>query len=221
MCGRYTLATPSDDLIEAFDLPGLTFEYMARYNIAPGQPAPVVAEDGRGRRMGLLKWGLVPAWKGEPGSGLINARAETVATKASFREAFARRRCLVPADGFYEWRREAETGRKTPFWIHPVDQAVLTFAGIWETWTHVAADPLHTFAILTTSANEDVRHVHDRMPVIVPVEDRARWLDRATAEPSLEAILAPAPPRTLECHPVDRRVNRVAEDDAGLIERVG
>jgi putative SOS response-associated peptidase YedK len=220
VCGRYTLATPADDLVEAFDLPGLTFEYMARYNIAPGQRAPVVAEDGRGRRMGLLQWGLVPAWKEEPRAGLINARAESVATKPSFREAFARRRCLVPADGFYEWRRETDTGRKTPFWIHPLGDPLLTFAGIWESWTRTGVEPLHTFAILTTSANEDVRHVHDRMPVIVRDEDRARWMDRATAVSSLNPILAPAPGRTLECHPVDSRVNRVSEDDAGLVEPV-
>jgi putative SOS response-associated peptidase YedK len=221
VCGRYTLATPADDLVEAFDLPGLTFDYFARFNIAPGQNAPVVAEDGRGRRMGLLRWGLVPAWKDEPGAGFINARAETVQTKASFREAFARRRCLVPADGFYEWRKEdAATGGKRPFWIHPVDGSVLSFAGIWESWSRPGADPRHAFAILTTEASADVSHVHDRMPVLVGREDRARWLDRTTELPSLLPILGSAPVGTLVCRPVDVRVNRVGEDDPGLIEPV-
>jgi len=220
VCGRYTLATPAEDLVEAFDLPGLTFDYFARYNIAPGQAAPVVAEDGRGRRMGLLQWGLVPAWKEEAGTGLINARAESVETKASFREAFARRRCLVPADGFYEWRKEEAGGGKTPFWIHAVDGHVLAYAGIWETWMRPGLDPRHTFAILTTEASEDMRHVHHRMPVVIGVEDRLRWLDRTTARASLRALLHPAPADTLECRRVAPRVNRVGDDDAGLIEPV-
>jgi len=219
VCGRYTLATPADDLVEAFDLPGLTFDYFARYNIAPGQAAPVVAEDGRGCRMGLLQWGLLPAWKDEPGAGFINARAETVETKASFGEAFSRRRCLVPADGFYEWRKEGTAaGGKTPFWIHPSDGVVLSFAGIWETWSRPGLDPRHAFAILTTEASVDVRRVHDRMPVVIGAGDRARWLDRTTEPSSLRSLLGPAPVGTLECRQVDRRVNKVKEDDPGLIE---
>lgn len=218
MCGRYSLAAPEDELIEAFDLPGLTFEYRPRYNIAPRQLAPVVAEDDRGRRIGLIEWGFLPAWKDEPTGSLINARAESVARKSSFREAFARRRCLVPADGFYEWRRKG--GRKMPHWIHPADGGVISFAGIWESWKAPGTEPRHTFAILTTDANADVVPIHDRMPAIVALEDRDRWLDRATTLEGLEDLLVPAPDGVLEVREVSARVNRPDHDDAGLIEAV-
>lgn len=218
MCGRYTLATPPDDLVEAFDLPGLTFDYFARFNIAPGTAAPVVAEDRRGRRIGLLQWGFAPSWRDDPGSGHINARAETVTTKTSFREAFARRRCLLPADGFYEWRRE--DGAKIPYWIHPSDGHLISFAGIWESWVRPGVEPRHTFAILTTEANADVRPIHERMPVVVPPADRTTWLDRSSDARSVTALLRPALNGTLTSHVVDARVNRTDADDSGLVEPV-
>ena len=216
MCGRYALATEADELIEAFDLPGLTFEYCARYNIAPSQDAPVVAEDARGRRMGLLTWGLAPRRMDDPGTGFVNARSESVQEKPSFREAFERRRCLVPADGFYEWRREGS--RKVPYWIHPPDGAVISLAGIWERWERPEAPARNTFAILTTQANEDVRRIHDRMPVVVTEPDRHLWLDRFSDPRAVSRLLRPALPGTFRSHPVSMRVNRPSEDDAGLIE---
>ncbi len=216
MCGRYTLAAGADELVEAFDVPAPTFELTPRYNIAPSQAVPVVAEDRHGRRMGLLTWGLVPGWIEEPGAGMINARSESVATKPSFREAFARRRCLVPADGFYEWRREG--AKKTPYWIHAADRGLLAFAGIWETWSRPGAEPRHTFAILTTDASADVAPIHDRMPVLVAAADRDRWLDRNAPAVGLSDLLHPAPAGTLVSHTVSPRVNKPVEDDAGLIE---
>ncbi len=219
MCGRYTLATPADELVEAFDVGTLTFDWSARYNVAPGQDAPIVAEDARGRRMGLMRWGFVPGWRDEPGTGFVNARAESVARKPSFGEAFARRRCLVPADGVYEWRTTA--GTKQPFWIHPRAGGLLTFAGIWETWRRPEEEPRHGFAILTTEANADVAPVHDRMPVVVEREDRGRWLARSTSPEEAAALLRPAPTGALDLRLVSTRVNRVAEDDAGLLEPVG
>jgi putative SOS response-associated peptidase YedK len=212
MCGRYTLAPGADELVEAFDVPGLTFDYFARYNIAPGQAAPVVAEDAHGRRIGLLAWGLVPAWMEDSGPGFINARAESVASKASFREAFARRRCLVPADGFYEW------ARKVPYWLHPTRGGVISFAGIWETWRRPGAEPRHAFAILTTEANSDLRPIHDRMPVVVEEADRDLWLDRSSGVERVGALLRPAPDGTFVSRAVSARVNRAGEDDAELIE---
>ena len=217
MCGRYTLGTDEEALIEAFDVSSLTFDFVPRYNIAPGQQAPVVAEDGHGRRIGQLTWGLVPSWADAPKSGLINARSESVANKPSFREAFRLRRCLVPADGFYEWKRTA--AGKVPYWFHPPDGGVLSFAGIWESWSRPGADPRHTYAILTTPANEDTATVHDRMPVVVEAHDRDSWLARATDERALLALLRPAHAGTFAAHPVSARVNRVSEDDSGLIER--
>jgi putative SOS response-associated peptidase YedK len=216
MCGRYALVSGAEELVEAFDVPPPGFELVARYNIAPGQDVPVVAEDRRGRRMGLLRWGLVPGWKDQPGSGLVNARSETVRTTPSFRDAFSRRRCLVPADGFYEWRREGD--RKVPHWFHPRDGSVVSFAGIWERWSRPDAEPRHTFAILTTDANEDVVPIHDRMPVVVAPEHRALWLSRASDSDDLAGILRPAPRGTFGSHEVSTRVNRADEDDPGLIE---
>ena len=218
MCGRYTLAPEEEALIEAFDVSSLTFDFFPRYNIAPGQQAPVVAEDRLGRRIGLLTWGLVPSWMDEPKSGFINARSDSVALKRSFREAFQRRRCLIPADGFYEWQRTP--GGKVPHWLHPPDGGLVSFAGIWESWSRPGAEPRHTFAILTTEANEDTAPVHDRMPVVVEASDRDSWLSRGADERALRSLLRPAPAGTFRTHPVSIRVNRVSEDDASLIESV-
>ena len=223
MCGRYTLAVPEDALLEAFDVPDLTFDYAPRYNVAPGGPAPVVAEDGDGRRIGLLEWGFLPSWKDEPTNPFVNARAESVASKRSFAEAFRRRRCLVPADGFYEWR--SEDGRKVPYWFHPSDGGVISFAGIWETWRPPgsgdgADEARHTFAILTTDANADVSPVHHRMPVVIPASGRDHWLDRAASVDALEDLLSAPPDGAFEARRVSARVNRADADDARLIEPV-
>jgi putative SOS response-associated peptidase YedK len=218
VCGRYTLASDADELVEAFDVPPPTFEHSPRYNIAPSQNAPVVAADRHGRRIGLLSWGLVPGWVDEPRPGIINARSESLTEKPSFREAFERRRCLVPADGFYEWKKEGRA--KVPYWIRPRDRSVMSFAGIWERWTRPGAEPRHSFAIITTDANEDVAAIHDRMPVVIAPADRDRWLRRATDASALLRMLSPAPAESLTSHAVSTRVNRPTEDDAGLIEPV-
>jgi putative SOS response-associated peptidase YedK len=219
MCGRYSLAAGTEELVEEFEVPWPTFQLVPRYNIAPTQDVPVVAQDRHGRRMGLLTWGLVPGWADEPGVGIINARAESVAQKPSFREALERRRCLVPADGFYEWRKEG--GSKIPYWIHPPRGGLISFAGIWERWSRPGAQPRHTFAIITTDASEDVAGIHERMPVVVAAADRGRWLDRSADREQLLALLRPAPPGSLVPRQVSTRVNRPVDDDEGLIEPVG
>ncbi|HUF75997.1 MAG TPA: SOS response-associated peptidase [Longimicrobiales bacterium] len=218
MCGRYTLAASTEELVEELEVPWPSFALEPRYNIAPSQDVPVVAEDRHGRRVGLLTWGLVPGWADEPGAGIINARGESVADKPSFREAFERRRCLVPADGFYEWRKEG--GSKIPYWIHPPGGGLISFAGIWERWGRAGAEPRHTLAIITTNASEDVAEVHDRMPVVVAPPDRGRWLARSSEHEELIALLRPAPRGSLARRQVSPRVNRPAEDDVGLIEPV-
>lgn len=218
MCGRYTLAAATSELVEALDVPMPDFELVARYNIAPGQDAPVVAEDRRGRRMGLLTWGLVPGWMDEPSKPLINARSESVLERPSFREAFGRRRCLVPADGFYEWREEG--GRNVPFWIHPEGGGLLSFAGIWERWSRPGAEARHTFAILTMPSSPALAEVHDRMPVVIAEKDREAWLDRGTDVEGALALLRGGPVPSYELRPVSTRVNRPTDDDAGLIEPV-
>lgn len=209
MCGRYTLTAPADELVETFDVPALSFELRPRFNVAPGQEAPIVATDRKGRRMGLMRWGFEPASGRSEKGGWINARSESVMRRASFEEAFRRRRCLVPADGFYEWRREH--GAKIPYWFHRSGRALFSFAGIWEG---------RTFAILTTAANDDVRAVHDRMPVLIAPQDRGAWLDRETPADVLAGMMAPSPAGTFASHPVSTRVNRPDDDDPRLVEPV-
>jgi putative SOS response-associated peptidase YedK len=222
VCGRYTLATPAEELVETFGVGELSYDWFAGYNISPGQDAPVVAEDRRGRRIGLLRWGLAPAWMDEPGTGFVNARAESVVNKPSFREAYRRRRCLVPADGFYEWSRPspATDGVKQPFWFHPRGGGLVSFAGLWETWQRPDLDARYTFTILTTEANADVRSVHDRMPLVIAPDERDTWLARTSSPERLAALLNPAPDGTFDTHPVSTRVNRTTENDRELIAPV-
>jgi putative SOS response-associated peptidase YedK len=209
MCGRYTVTAGATELIETFDVPELSFEHHPRYNVAPSQDAPVVASDRHGRRIGLMRWGFEPAGALSGRGVWINARAESVARRATFREAFRRRRCLVPADGFYEWRREGR-GR-IPYWFHARDRGLFSLAGIWEG---------RTFAILTTDANDDVRAVHDRMPVVVAPGERAAWMDRDAPPEILARMLGPAPAGTFESWAVSGRVNRPDPEGPSLIEPV-
>lgn len=218
MCGRYTLAAGTPELVEAFDVPLPDFDWAPRYNLAPGQEVPVVAEDRHGRRIGMLTWGFVPGWTDEPGKPLINARSESVLRRPAFREAFERHRCLVPADGFYEWKHEG--GAKLPFWIHPSRGGLVSFAGIWDRWSRAGREPRNTFAILTMPASGEVAGIHDRMPVVIDAEDRAEWLDRGTDGSAALALLREGRLPVYECRPVSTRVNRTQEDDAALLEPV-
>jgi putative SOS response-associated peptidase YedK len=219
MCGRYTLTVPGDALIEAFDLSSLP-ELRPRYNVAPTQEAPVVrAADDGGRRLDLLKWGLVPYWAEDPsiGNRMINARAETAADKPSFRTSFKKRRCLVAADGFYEWKK-AEGGTKQPYFIHLRDGSPFAFAGLWDRWRRDDREIL-SFTILTTAPNELVRPLHDRMPVILPRGDYGLWLDPEVSDRQrLTALLEPYDPGAMEAYPVSRFVNAPANDGPRCIE---
>ena len=219
MCGRYSLTTPVDHLIEVFDVPPVTFDYRPRYNIAPSQAVPVVSSDKRGARLGLLRWGLVPAWADDPviGSLMINARAETLLDKPSFRKAAVSRRCLVPADGFYEWAKEGN--RKVPYWIHSPDREPMGLAGIWERWHPNGPEPVYCMAIITVDANEGIQHLHHRMPAIVPAVHRKAWLDAETPVADALSLLEPYE-GVLEAYPVSTLVNSPANDEPGCIERV-
>lgn len=220
MCGRYTLSTPMDDLVEVFDVPPVTFDHEPRYNIAPTQEAPVVASDRRGIRMGLMRWGLVPSWADDPsiGSRMINARAETLRTKPSFKEAVVARRCLVPADGFYEWVWEGSG--KVPYWIHDPNRSPMSLAGLWERWKGGGQEPVYSFTIITVAPNEAVRSLHDRMPAIVPEGERATWLDKSVRTENALEILRPYEGE-LAAYAVSTLVNSPANDIPECIEPVG
>lgn len=225
MCGRFTLSHTLDQIAARFDAEvGPLLEAMPRYNIAPTQPVAVVLQNGT-RYIDVLKWGLVPSWAKDPsiGSRLINARAETLAEKPSFRTALARRRCLVPASGFYEWKEadNPEEGGKTPQFIHAKDGGLLAFAGLWDEWTEPDGSPLRTCTIITTAPNQLMASIHDRMPVILAPEDEGYWLDGNVSRPQdLLPLLVPAPADILDAYPVSRRVNSPAADDISLVARV-
>ena len=214
MCGRYSLTTPVEGIRRLFDFAALP-NLPARYNIAPTQPAPVVRRGGDGRReLALLRWGLVPSWAKDAsiGSRLINARAETVADKPAFRAAFKSRRCLVVADGFYEWRKLGDG--KQPYRITLADGGPFAFAGLWERWAPAAGEAIESFAIVTTDANPRLRPIHDRMPVILDPAGHETWLDGG---PAALTLLRPFPGDALAVHAVDRRVNNPRHDDPACI----
>lgn len=199
-------------------------DFPPRYNIAPSQPVPIVIreQDGQGgsrRRFLLVRWGLVPSWAKEmPQSILINARAETIAEKPSFRGAFRHHRALMPADGFYEWKAQG-SGPKQPFFIRRRDRKPFAMAAVWDIWMPAGGSELDSCAIVTTEANETLKPVHHRMPVILDEKDWDLWLDPGATEKELLALLRPAPDDLMEAIPVSTRINRVANDDPSLQER--
>lgn len=226
VCGRYTLYSSPEDVAEYFDLDRVP-ELPRRYNIAPTQDVPLVRRppDGeanessdRAREMVSARWGLVPFWADDPDDlpTMINARAETVAEKPAFRVAFSRRRCVLPASGFYEWR---PTGNgKQPYHIRRVDETPLALAGLWERWRSDDGRELESCLIIVTEANELLRPIHDRMPVILRREEMPRWLDPDAERNELEELLRPYGGDDLRGHPVSRRVNSPANDDPSLVQ---
>ena len=218
MCGRFTLHTLPDVLQDHFGVDQLPSELAPSYNIAPSQDIAAVRMLGERRRLDMLRWGLVPAWAKDVKIGyrMINARAETVADKPAWRTAFRLRRCLIPADGFYEWRRTADG--KQPYHIRMKDGGVFGLAGIWE--RREAADGvLESCSIIVTEANDTIRPVHDRMPVIIAPGDYGAWLDPGLRDPgALQHYLRAWPAGEMEVYPVSSRVNRPVNNDAHCIE---
>ncbi len=215
MCGRYTLATPDPAQLRARFPLGERLELRRRFNVAPGDDVPAVVqrEEGAEPEGMLLRWGLVPFWASDPGEigvKTINARAETVAERPAYRDAFVRRRCLVVADGFYEW------SGGVPHWITRPDGAPFAFAGLWSSWRPKGAgrdvEPLRSCAIVTTAAAGPVRDLHDRMPVILDPAQEALWIDPSTPPPALHEALAPGAPPALAFRPVSRAVNDARHD---------
>jgi putative SOS response-associated peptidase YedK len=221
VCGRFAQQRPASELAEIFAAEPLTDEIGARFNVAPTDPALVVVQRDERRAIVVYGWGLVPHWAEGPGVGgarAINARAETLTRSPLFRESLVRRRCLVPVDAFYEWRREGSV--RQPFAIRRRDRAPLALAGLWAG----RRDPdsglvSRTFSIVTTVANELIRPLHDRMPVVIPPEAWARWLDpRPYDTGELQGLLVPAPSDALEMYSVATLVNNVRNDGPELLE---
>jgi putative SOS response-associated peptidase YedK len=217
MCGRMVQSSPREVLAEAFGVEEIEAEPLPeRYNVAPAQPVYAVVGKGPRPVLTALRWGLVPWWAKDPsiGSRMINAKAEGIAAKPAFREAWRKRRCLVPADAFYEWKKEpagAGRVRRTPFAIRLKDGRPMALAGLWERW-----GDLLTCTVITTSANELLAPIHGRMPVVLDPSDWKRWLD---GEAGLE-LLSPAPPQRFEVFAVSERVNRVSNEGPELLEPV-
>ena len=223
MCGRYCLTTAPEAIRRLCKVTSPLPNLPARYNIAPTQDVTVVrpAKEGQGRELALLRWGLVPRWADSPKIGyrMINARAETVATKPAFRAAFRARRCLIPADGFYEWRKEGT--QKQPYRIGRQDGEVFALAGLWEHWQGPDGEVIDSCTIIVTAANDLLRPIHDRMPVILDPADFDVWLEGGPeAANAAAALLRPYPSGALAAYPVSTRVNSPKNDDAGLIAPV-
>lgn len=201
MCGRYALHSNPDVVALQFGLESLP-DFAPRHNIAPTAEVLIVKRDGAA----LARWGLVPRWSKDAsiGAKLTNARAETLGEKHSFRDAYHRRRCLIPANGFYEWKRQGAL--QQPYYVHPADGELFAFAGLWDTWRD-----MESCTIVTTEANASVRSIHDRMPVIIAPEHYAGWLHGE------EGLLRPAPAGLIRCYPVSPAVNRAANESPGLI----
>jgi putative SOS response-associated peptidase YedK len=222
MCGRFTQQRPTSEIARIFDAEDLAEDPGERYNVAPTDDAAVVVQRDDRRAVVRYRWGLVPGWSDDAriASRAFNARAETLATSPLFRDAFRRRRCLVPVDGFYEWRLEG--AKRLPLWIHDPSGDPLALAGLWTG----RRDPdsgewRRTFTIVTTRPNAFMAGIHDRMPVVVPRDAWARWLDPAPAEPGeLRALLEPREDVPLDAYPVAPLVNNVRNDGPALIERL-
>jgi len=211
MCGRFTLH--SRDRIKLKGLTALDLPFEPRYNIAPSQKIIAMGDFGHGPEARSLVWGLIPSWSTD-GKGFINARAETIEDKPSFSESFRLRRCLIPADGFFEWKR---TGReKRPFYFQLNDESTFAFAGIWDTWSN-RGDVVTSCAIITTAANDLVGELHDRMPAILLPDFQDAWLDQKTNRAVLTEILKPFPSARMKTHPVSSNVNSPDNDSANLL----
>jgi putative SOS response-associated peptidase YedK len=218
MCGRFTITLDPADLQQELNLGNLPGEWKPRYNVAPTQDVPVV-KDSQTRDVELMHWGLIPFWAKEKSIGerMINARAETLAEKPAFRQAFKQRRCLILADGFFEWQRMDANAPKLPLYFQLINKEPFTFAGLWESWHEAPEKEMHSCTIITCEPNELVAKVHNRMPVILDKSSCWRWLEEQDAT-KLQAVLAPYPAEKMQAHAVGRLVNNPRDDRPEIIQ---
>jgi len=222
MCGRFTLTLDAIELQEALQIGSVPADYRPRYNVAPTQPVSIVI-DPVNRNLEWARWGLVPSWADDPsvGSRFINARSETITEKPTFRRSFASQRCLIIADGFYEWKRpKSGNGRSIPYFFRRQDQKPFAFAGIWEIWRSKEGQELRSCSIITCAANSTVAPIHERMPVILNSENIWAWLEKH-GRTELLSMLVPYPPDLMTTYPVSSMVNRPELDKPELILPVG
>ncbi len=219
MCGRFTLTVDPAELKQAFADYTFPAQFAPRFNIAPAQPILAIPNDGK-NAADFFVWGLIPKWAKDPsiGSRLINARAETLAEKPSFRGGFKYKRCLIPADGFYEWKSQPGAKTKTPYFIHMKDRQPFAFAGLWDEWNAPDGGTIRSATIITTEPNKLMATLHNRMPVILNPADYAQWLDPAPRTPeSLIPLLKPFPAEAMSAYPVSTLVNKPENDRAELV----
>ena len=213
MCGRFQLSVKGRHISERFNIEVFDEFYKPNYNLAPSQKLPVIT-NSEPDILSYLKWGLIPFWAKDPKIGykLINTRAETISDKASFKNAFRKRRCLILANGFYEWKKDAN---KTPYRIFLKSEEIFAMAGIWETWKDAEDKPIHTFSIITTEPNLLMQNIHNRMPVILPRELEQAWL-KENDELTLKSMLVPFDERLMDCYPISKRVNSPINNESDV-----
>ena len=222
MCGRYTLHKKVDELAERYNLANVPSDLKSNYNVAPGQLMPVITEDESGKRsLEIMKWGLVPFWAKDPKIGykLINVRDETIFDKPMWRSVILKKRCLIPADGFYEWKAPATAKEhKQPFYIHPKQIELFSFAGVWETWKDVEGLEMRTYSIITSEPNKEMAQIHNRMPVILHQEDESSWLEPThVTRDDIEPLLRPYEDNGLDIYKVSSDVNSTRNNEKELI----
>jgi putative SOS response-associated peptidase YedK len=221
MCGRYGMTATPHDMTQRFDAQPVVTGLQLRFNVAPTQTMPVVVRHSP-NTIELMRWGLIPRWAKEPNMGLstINARAETVAEKRTYRRPLQFQRCLVPATGFYEWQSTADG--KVPHWIYLPDEPLFAFAGLWDAWTSPTGEEVRSYTIITCEANAFMAPIHNRMPVILSREAEEDWLNPDVVEPErLLPLLQPYPADRMAAHPVSRAVNNPRNDSPNLVQPVG
>ena len=222
MCGRFTASFEFREIKVRWNLQRDLPLFVPRFNIAPSQQVPVIVHNDGANELKLMRWGLVPSWAADPaiGNRMINARAETITEKPSFKTLLEKRRCLIPADGFYEWRREGS--RKVPVWIHLKKKEPFVFAGLWDGWHNPEGETLYSFTIITTVPNALLRSIHNRMPVIFDPLAARQWLDPrlSTREAEIAAVLAPFPSDLMQAHDVTAFVNKPEFDQVECIQPV-
>jgi putative SOS response-associated peptidase YedK len=224
MCGRYSQRQPAEVIAKAFEVDNVP-ALEPRYNVAPTQSVPTVLQPSvsKNRQFKMMHWGLIPKWAKDSkiGSKLINARAETVAEKPAFKSAFRKRRCLVLADGFYEWQQQDNKKQKQPYYFFLKDGQPFAFAGLWEQWEDASGEVIDSCTLLTTDANELMRPVHNRMPVILNPKDYERWLDSELKEPEqLQPLLRPYSTQEMLTYPVSTVVNKPSNDNTECIKSI-